>query len=200
MATATRRVIGPALHGKRMSFKTFIQSSFEDGWLYELARGIIDVTEVPGPSPHGRVVRRLARLLILYDDNHPGVISYAAGGGECRLRLPGMQSDRHPDQAVYLSPQPAGAQVWTRWCPDLVVEVVSKGGKTRDYVEKREEYLRLGVREYWILDPATRKMLVLTRAGDTWKETKVAAHRTHRTHLLPGLEVVPDDLFGPAAD
>lgn len=197
MSTVTRhRTIGPKDHGKKMRFSTFIQRSFEDGWLYELARGVIDVTEVPKPK-HGRVVRRLAWLFLDYDRRHPGVINYSGGGGECRLRLPGMQSDRHPDQAVYLTPEPSGDRVWTQWYPALVVEVVSRGGKKRDYVEKREEYLRFGVLEYWILDLAKRKMLVLSRVGDTWEESHVAPGGIHRTPLLPGLEVSPDELFGP---
>ncbi len=144
MATATRRVIGPAQHGKRMSFKTFIQSSFEEGWLYELARGIIDVTEVPGPSPHGQIVHRLTRLLILYMESHPGIIKYRCCGGECCSR-----PLRH---AIGPAPGPGGAYLSApagscprsgRRCPDHVVEVVSKGGKSRDYAESREEYLRV---------------------------------------------------------
>src|SRR5262249_13674654 len=143
MSTITRR-IGPADHGQRMTLDEFIEAEFEEGWLYELARGVIDVTEVPGLN-HGRRVLRVARLFILYENTHPGVIEYQAGGGECRLRLPGMQSDRHPDQAVYLRrPPPGDNEPWIRWVPDLVVEIVSEGGADRDYVEKREEYLRVG--------------------------------------------------------
>ena len=198
MSTATRRMIGPKDHGKKMRFQTFIQQSFQDGWLYELARGVIDVTEVPGPK-HGRVVDRLTTLFVLYRQAHPGLIQYRAGGAECRLRLPGMQSDRHPDQAVYLISEQSGPEIWTRWRPDLVVEVVSRAGKKRDYIEKREEYLRLGVREYWILDLAKRKLLVLTRVGDTWEETLVVPGALHRSSLLPGLEVSPAELFGPVA-
>ena len=108
MATITRR-IGPSDHGQRLTLDEFIEADFEEGWLYELARGVIDVTEVPGPH-HGRIVRRLARhVRSTTSDDHPGVINYRAGGGECRLRLPGMQSDRHPDQAVYLDPEPPEA-------------------------------------------------------------------------------------------
>ncbi len=81
--------------------------------------------------------------------------------------------------------------------PHIVVEVVSRGGEDRDYVEKREEYLRVGVTEYWILDPARRQMLVLQRAGDVWEEVIVAANAAYQTHLLPGLEVRPGKLFGP---
>jgi Uma2 family endonuclease len=197
MATITRRRIGPADHGRRMTLDEFIEAEFEEGYLYELARGVIDVTEVPGPS-HGRIVRRVARLFDDYDDDHPGVISFAAGSGECRLRLPMMQSDRHPDQAIYLDPEPPGPHVWTRWVPHIVVEIVSAGGEERDYVEKREEYLRAGVREYWIIDPKARLMRVLQRAGDVWDEVVVAAGEIYRTPLLPGLEVRLDDLLGPA--
>ena len=96
MATMTRRRIGPADHGQKMTFDEFIEADFEEGWLYELARGVIDVTEVPGIN-HGRIVGRMARLFIVSEIDRPGVINYRAGGGECRLRLPGMQSDRHPD-------------------------------------------------------------------------------------------------------
>ena len=102
MATITRR-IGPSDHGQRMTLDEFIEADFEEGWLYELARGVIDVTEVPGPH-HGRIVQRLSGCSDVYEPAHPGVIDYRAGGSECRLRLPGMQSDRHPDQAIYLDP------------------------------------------------------------------------------------------------
>ena len=86
-----------------------------------------------------------------------------------------MQSDRHPDQAIYLNPPPAGPSPWSRWVPAIVVEVVSKGGEDRDYVEKREEYLRFGITEYWILDPMLRRLLVLHRAGDVWEERAIPA-------------------------
>jgi Uma2 family endonuclease len=108
-----------------------------------------------------------------------------------------MRSDRHPDQAVYLTPEPPGPQPWARWIPTIVVEVVSRGGKKRDFVEKREEYLRAGVGEYWIIDPKTRNFVVLSRAGDVWEEAVIAPGAVYRTHLLPGLEVTADDVFGP---
>jgi Uma2 family endonuclease len=198
MATTTRR-IGPADHGQRLTLDEFIEADFEEGWLYELARGVIVVTEVPGPH-HGRIVHRLARLFIHYEDEHPGIIDYRAGGGECRIRLPGMQSDRHPDQAVYLLPEPKGRRIWSRWVPQIVVEVVSTRGKRRDYVEKREEYLRIGVSEYWILDPKKRQLLVLQRDGDVWEEVVVLPGNVYQTRLLPGLEVRPEELLGPDED
>jgi len=203
MATATLATpttcIGPSDHGRRMTLDEFIEADFQEGWLYELARGVIEVTEVPAPSPHGRIVGRLASMFIQYEHQHPGAINYAAGAAECRIRLPGMVSDRHPDQAIYLDPEPPGPKVWTKWVPHIVVEIVSPGGEDRDFIDKREEYLRVGVREYWILDPEHRRLHVLTRAGDTWEETIIPESGVYRTIFLPGLEVRPAELLGPAA-
>jgi Uma2 family endonuclease len=201
MATATALTttlrIGPADHGRGMTLEEFVEAEFEDGWRYELARGVVDVNEIAGPW-HGRIVDRVARLFIHYDEQYPGRINYRAGSGECRMRLPGMVSDRHPDQAIYLDPEPSGPGVWTKWVPHIVVEVVSPGGEQRDFGEKREEYLRVGVREYWILDAIGRRMHVLVRAGDTWEETIVPETGIYHTVFLPGLEVRPAELFGPA--
>jgi len=197
MATATLRTqIGPADHGRKMSMAAFARADSQEGWLYELARGVVDVTDIPG-VPHYLIVERLADLFTLYKFKHPDRTFYRAGGGECRIRIPGMRSDRHPDQAVYLTPPPAGKDAWGRWVPDLVVEVVSKGGEDRDYVDKAEEYLRAGVREYWILDPFKRKMLVHRRDGDTWKRKTVAETATSRPSLLPGLAVKVGEFLGP---
>jgi Uma2 family endonuclease len=76
--------------------------------------------------------------------------------------------------------------------------VVSGGSEVRDYNEKREEYLRAGVREYWILDPRPRILLAQRRLGDVWQDFLVPADAVYRTHLLPGLEVRPGELLGPA--
>ena len=196
MATAVQQLtIGPAHHGRRMSFDKFIDADFQEGWLYELARGVIVVTEIPGIN-HARIVHRINKLFVSFDLAHPGLINFQASGSECRLRLPGMKSDRHPDQAVYLDPPPEGDQPWTLWLPHIVVEVVSKGGIKRDYVEKKEEYLRLGVSEYWIVDPIKHRLTVLDRAGDVWNEHVIGPRSIYRTELLPGLEVRPNDLLG----
>jgi hypothetical protein len=63
MATTSRTLIGPADHGRTMTFDAFIDAEFEGGYLYELARGVIEVTEVPGPH-HGRIVDRIGSMFV----------------------------------------------------------------------------------------------------------------------------------------
>ena len=54
----TRLRIGPADHGRRMTLDEFREADEEPGSRYELARGVLEVTEVPN-DPHWQVVRNL---------------------------------------------------------------------------------------------------------------------------------------------
>lgn len=44
--------------------------------------------------------------------------------------------------------------------PDFVLEIISPGTKTRDYVIKLFKYENAGVREYWIVDPYQGRVMV----------------------------------------
>ena len=198
MATGTATTtIGPRDHGREMAFDDFIAAEGTGGYLYELARGVVVVTNVPGIH-HGWIVERISELFVVYKLANPGIITYRAAGSDARIRLRGMRSDRHPDQAVYLDQPPTGPRTRERWVPAIVVEVVSRRGEHRDYVEKREEYLRFGVREYWIFDPIRRVLLVQKRAGDAWEDRDLRDHEVYATDLLPGLEVAVGAILGPA--
>ena len=157
------------------------------------------MTEVPGPN-HGRTVWRLANMFAFYERDHSGLVKYRAGGGECRIRISALHSDRHPDLAVYLEPQPGVTKrVWQHWVPAIVVEIVSEGGEERDYKEKAEEYLAFGVTEYWILDPSDRTFHVHQRVNDAWVVTIFGDDATYQTPLLPGLDVHTGELLGPVS-
>lgn len=43
--------------------------------------------------------------------------------------------------------------------PDWVIEIVSPGSRTMDYMRKLFKYQSSGVREYWIVDPAGKRVL-----------------------------------------
>ena len=63
MATVASPVqIGPADNGRRMTLEEFTEAEVEEGYRYELARGVLEVTEVPNDD-HGQVVWNLYRLI-----------------------------------------------------------------------------------------------------------------------------------------
>jgi Uma2 family endonuclease len=104
MAT-TRIQIGPADHGRRMTLEEFVEADEEPGYRYELARGVLEVTEVPY-DPHAKIVDNLREALSAYRRLHPGVFYCIGHAGEVRLIIPGLGSDRNPDVAIVFSDAP----------------------------------------------------------------------------------------------
>jgi Uma2 family endonuclease len=182
--------IGPQDHGRHMSLEEFDHAEVQEGYLYELARRVIVVSDVPN-FRHLVQVKEIRRQLNAYDLAHPGRIYFIAAGSDCKILVSELESERHPDVALYrkLPPSPTG-NFWATWIPDIVIEVVSPGAESerRDYVEKREEYLELGIKEYWIFDADRDEMLVLRRSGDQWSPRTIRPGKIYRTRLLPGLE------------
>ncbi len=175
--------IGLADHGRAMTLEEFLEAEETEGYRYELARGVLEVSEVPD-DPHGDVVCNLYRAVARYDAQHPGVIRRFGGGNEFRFWLPGMISGRNPDLGVVLHGAPKD---WRgRRIPSLASEVVSRRSVRRDYVTKREEYLAYGLDEYWIVNPLKRQVAVLSRRGDTWHEALFRDDQVIVSLVLPG--------------
>ena len=82
---------------------------------------------------------------------------------------------------------------------DLVLEVISLGGRNRDRIEKRDLYEQYGIKEYWIVDPEPETVDVLALVNSRFE---LAMHcksgQTAVSRLLPGFEVVPGYLFSGA--
>jgi Uma2 family endonuclease len=182
-----------------MSLADFEHAEATEGKLYELSRGVVVVSDVPGRR-HLAQVSAIRDQLYAYRFAHPGQTHTIAARIECQLLVADMESERHPDLAVYKTPPPGnGAEMWWSWIPELVIEVVSPGSVERDYVLKREEYLALGVREYRIVDADRGEMLVLRRWRGRWAEQVVRPPEVYRTRLLPGLEFAIGPVFQAAA-
>lgn len=80
--------------------------------------------------------------------------------------------------------------------PDLVVEILSPSTASRDQLVKRKLYGKYGVREYWVVDPASAsiEVLVLRDSGlETWRvfPTGTVLH----SPLLPDLLLPTGDVF-----
>lgn len=64
-----------------------------------------------------------------------------------------------PDISVICDPN----KLTNRGCtgaPDWIVEIISPSTASRDYIYKLNLYANAGVREYWIVDPNSKKILV----------------------------------------
>src|SRR5439155_15693987 len=143
--------VGPQDNGRHMSLEDFDVAEAQEGYNYELSRGVVVVIDIPNRQ-HLAQMMAVNRQVYAYDLQDPGKIDTIARGSECKLLIADFESERHPDLVIYKSRMPLGSNIWSTWIPDIVIEVVSAESQHRDYVEKREEYWKFGVREYWIID------------------------------------------------
>ena len=81
---------------------------------------------------------------------------------------------------------------------DLVIEIVSpdKKSRRRDYEEKKSDYAKAGIPEYWIVDPQKAHITVLTLERDAY-ETLGVYHdgETASSQLLPEFTVEVSQVF-----
>ena len=78
--------------------------------------------------------------------------------------------------------------------PDLVVEVLSPKTARRDRGEKLRAYAELGVREYWIADPAVRHVeLLVNRDGQF--QVALPLDGVYRSAVLPEIALDLVDLW-----
>lgn len=189
--------VGPTDDGREMSLDDFSEAVVQEGYLYELANGVIEVSQVPHPQ-HARQIAEIRKQLTLWEDAHPGQVELIAGAMDSKLLIGSSESERHPDLSIYLSPQPDVADVWSLWIPEIVIEVVSESSAKRDYEEKPQEYLELGVKENWIIDKKKNQMLALIRWRGQWKKNVVKSSQKFSTELLPGFKLDLKRVFAAA--
>ena len=83
-----------------------------------------------------------------------------------------------------------------RGAPAIVIEILSAGTRRRDETLKRQLYARTGVREYWLVDPDARRIVVCRSAPREADATFVAdSDDVLTSSLLPGFELPLKALF-----
>jgi Uma2 family endonuclease len=165
----------------------------DDGLRHE----IIDGEHYVSPSPsvrHQQISGRLFYLIQQYLHADPiGSIFYApldALLSEFDIVVPDLIYVSN-DRSRYLTSKNLQGP------PDLVIEILSPSTARRDQKLKRDLYERVGVQEYWLLDPV-RDVINVYRAesGSTFAPPVEYAKTAILTSLLfPGLELALDRVF-----
>lgn len=181
------RRLSPEMAGMRMSPEEFdAVEEWDEDYVYELVEGVLVV--VPPVSENERGPNEmLGHLLLEYKENHPQGSALDLTLPENQIKTP--RSRRRADRVIWtgLGRLPNAR----KHRPTIAVEFVSAGKRSvqRDYVQKRDEYLVAGLKEYWIIDRFRRRMTVYRRDGDEVVELIVREEERYRTPLLPGFEL-----------
>jgi len=84
--------------------------------------------------------------------------------------------------------------------PALVVEVLSRGTRKTDEQVKRRLFARVGVREYWLVDPELDLIKVSRRGQDGFRrvaELTAEDNDSLTSPLLPGFSLALSELLAP---
>lgn len=83
--------------------------------------------------------------------------------------------------------------------PDLVVEILSPGNSNLEMREKYEVYEEAGVREYWIVNPWDKIVLVyiLNQSGKFFGLQPLTEEQVLESNIFPGLKIDLGELFTP---
>lgn len=128
----------------------------------------------------------LGRLLRNYQEGHPEGTALNKTLYEHDIDVGADR--RRADRVIWAG---LGRRPKRREVPTIVVEFVSSGrrNRERDYNEKRDEYLNLGVQEYWIIDRFQRVMTVHLKHGRTCETKLLHESDKYSTSLLPGFQL-----------
>lgn len=182
-------VLNDSSAGVRMTpaeFDAIEEGQFNEDYRFELVEGVLVVNPIEREG-HSDPNDHLGFLLREYQLRHPEGKALDVTLPERHIFL--ARSRRKADRVLWIGlgrrPNPR------RDVPAVVVEFVSPGRRSwmRDYIEKRDEYLALGVKEYWIIDPFRRDLTVYTQGPDGPVETVIQETETYTTPLLPGFQL-----------
>ena len=179
--------VTPEMAGMRMSPEEFdAVEEWDEDYNYELVEGVLVVVPPVSESERGPN-EMLGHLLLRYQEDHPQ-------GSALDLTLPEnlVKTPRNRRRAHRV--------IWTglgrtpnvrKDRPTIAVEFVSAGKRNvqRDYVQKRDEYLVAGLKEYWIIDRFRRRMTVYRRQRGKVVEVVIQEQETYTCPLLPGFQL-----------
>ncbi|HEV3142870.1 MAG TPA: Uma2 family endonuclease [Gemmataceae bacterium] len=161
--------------------------------LVEFDNGFIEVLPVPTTSHHTILAFLYNVLLAFTQPAELGKVYFA--GIPVRLW---KGKFREPDILFMLARHAdrIGEKFWRG--ADLVMEIVSADpeSRKRDIRDKRRDYARARIPEYWIIDPQKLEITVLRLSqGKYLVHGKFGKGETASSHLLKGFEVAVDTVF-----
>ncbi len=191
-----RAVIGPRSAGIRLTPAEFdANRHWNRNFRYELINGVL-VVSPPALNAEIGPNEILGHWLWSYRESH-------AKGSALDATLPEQlvitrKNRRRADRLIWAG---LGRQPDTETdTATIAVEFVSSGKRNwlRDYQEKRDEYMGIGIQQYWIINRFERTMTVYIKKGKGWQERVLTEKDVYRTPLLPGFELSVGKLLGVA--
>ena len=181
---------------KKYSYADYLHWKFQER--VELIRGHIHQMSPAPNTAHQAIVQELSRLLGNFFHRRPCRVFPAPFD----VRLPGRGEVKdsstvvQPDLCIICDP----AKLDTQGCngaPDLIIEVLSPGNSKKEMKDKFEIYQESGVREYWLVNPLDKNVLiyVLNEDGHFIGQAPLVENQKLQSRLFPELSIDLSEVF-----
>ncbi|MGI8979066.1 MAG: Uma2 family endonuclease [Pirellulaceae bacterium] len=183
------RLLAADSAGILMTPDEFEAIEFEDvdpRYRYELINGVVVVSPPPSDgeaNPNGELEFLLRKYK--YEHRQGKCLDATMTEREVKTRV----GIRRVDRAIWIGyGRPIRSK---RDLPSIIVEFVGPGKRAflRDYEEKRDEYLELGAKEYWVIDRFQKTMTVYFQPPAKLAKRVVEESEIYKTPLLPGFKL-----------
>ena len=177
---------------RRWTYREMVAESPETNLPVELWNGEIIMSPAPDPD-HQEIVFNFARCLRDFT-------SRESLGRTFISPLDVVLSERRvvqPDVLFIARANLGMVKNHIDGVPDLVMEVISDGSWQRDRIDKKALYEQSGLKEYWIVDPASRTIEVFALKKSGYQlYAKGTDSEPVQSKLLSGFKVSFDQLKG----
>jgi Uma2 family endonuclease len=186
--------LGKKDQGRLVSSEEFAEANFDEPWRYECEGGKLLVLP-PSGGEHVDLSEPWRDLLVMYKFNvaKPGTFRLIANYAWMRID---KYTDRIGDIAIYFASDRQSPPIPDR-IPEMVYEFIApdRESETRDYVVKRADYQRFGVREYAIIDGFRQIVSVLSFGPGGVERRILTVDQVYESPLLPGFSIRLSDVF-----
>jgi Uma2 family endonuclease len=184
--------LGSDDEGRTLSAEEFAHATFLEPWRYERVDERL-IVMAPDGADHVNAVSQWLKRLMQFWLRRPEIVDKVVPYAWLRIN---SRKDRIGDLGVYLAGS-ANALAIPERVPELMVEVVREGRANRDcdYIEKRADYHRVGVREYVVVDRFTETVTVFLHSPNEYVEHVFGVGETFQSGVLPGLAIPISEVF-----
>ncbi|MEZ8218980.1 Endonuclease, Uma2 family (restriction endonuclease fold) [Candidatus Fervidibacteria bacterium JGI MDM2 SSWTFF-3-K9] len=182
---------------KVLTWDEYVRGEPADLERYEIVDGV--VIELPAPTvKHQRIVLNMLWQLKVLEEKEVAILLTApcdvvVRQEKLRTRQPDLimiRKERVPE------PKALFQQERIDFAPDVVVEVLSPSDSITTLMEKLDDYHQIGVREVWLVNPATETVEVLVWQQEGWNSLGIFRKgEPIKSKALPELELNVGQVF-----
>ncbi|MEN6390141.1 MAG: Uma2 family endonuclease [Syntrophomonas sp.] len=182
--------------GRRASYEEFLELTRDNEERYEYIDGEIYLLA----SPKTKHQMALTELFVIFYNwfegkkCHPFVAPYDI---TLRRNLENINMVQPDIMVICDLEEKLNENDYYMGIPELVVEILSEGTRSKDLVKKLDLYMSCGVHEYWIVNPLNREVTVyLFEDQDIKNSMTFRKPETAQSFIFEGLAAELDRIFG----